>query len=55
MAGPSNMSDKVIIDTTNPLDFLQGLPPQMAVGHTDSTAEINQRFLEPKLSKHLIL
>ena len=26
MAGPSNMSGKVIIDTTNPLDFSQGLP-----------------------------
>jgi predicted dinucleotide-binding enzyme len=45
MAGPSNMSDKVIIDTTNPLDFSQGLPPRMAVGHTDSTSEINQRLL----------
>ena len=36
MAGPSNMTDKVVIDTTNPLDFSQGLPPRMAVGHTDS-------------------
>jgi predicted dinucleotide-binding enzyme len=45
MAGPSNMSDKVIIDTTNPLDFSQGLPPRMVVGHTDSAAEINQRLL----------
>ena len=38
MAGPSNMTDKVVIDTTNPLDFSQGLPPRMAVGHTDSAA-----------------
>jgi hypothetical protein len=45
MAGPSNMTDKVVIDTTNPLDFSQGLPPRMAVGHTDSAAEINQRSL----------
>jgi predicted dinucleotide-binding enzyme len=45
MAGPSNMSGKVIIDTINPLDFSQGLPPRMAVGHTDSAAEINQRLL----------
>lgn len=45
MAGPSNMTNKVIIDTTNPLDFSQGLPPQMAVGHTDSAAEIIQRLL----------
>jgi 8-hydroxy-5-deazaflavin:NADPH oxidoreductase len=34
MAGPSNMKDKVVIDTTNPLDFSQGLPPRMAVGNT---------------------
>jgi 8-hydroxy-5-deazaflavin:NADPH oxidoreductase len=45
MAGPSNLKGKVVIDTTNPLDFSQGLPPRMAVGHTDSAAEINQRSL----------
>jgi hypothetical protein len=32
MADPDNMTDKVVIDTTNPLDFSQGLPPRMAVG-----------------------
>jgi len=52
MAGPSNMSGKVNMDTINPLDFSQGLPPMMAVGHTDSAAEINQRLLpEAKLVK----
>jgi 8-hydroxy-5-deazaflavin:NADPH oxidoreductase len=45
MAGPNNLKGKVVIDTTNPLDFSQGLPPRMAVGHTDSAAEINQRSL----------
>lgn len=45
MAGPSNMTGKVVIDTTNLLDFSQGLPPRMAVGHTNSAAEINQRSL----------
>jgi hypothetical protein len=45
MAGPNNMSGKVIIDTTNPLNFSQGLPPRMAVGFTDSAAEINQYLL----------
>lgn len=45
MASPSNMTGKVVMDTTNPLDFSQGLPPRMAVGHTDSAAEINQRLL----------
>jgi 8-hydroxy-5-deazaflavin:NADPH oxidoreductase len=45
MAGPSNMTGKVVVDTTNPLDFSQGLPPRMAVGHTDSAGEINQRSI----------
>jgi predicted dinucleotide-binding enzyme len=45
MADPGNMTDKVVIDTTNPLDFSQGLPPRMAVGVTDSAGEINQRLL----------
>jgi 8-hydroxy-5-deazaflavin:NADPH oxidoreductase len=44
MADPGNMTDKVVIDTTNPLDFSQGLP-RMAVGVTDSAGEINQRLL----------
>jgi len=42
---PDNMADKVIIDTTNPLDFSQGIPPRMAVEVTDSAGEINQRLL----------
>ena len=45
MADPGNMTGKVVIDTTNPLDFSQGLPPRMAVGVTDSAGEINQRLL----------
>jgi predicted dinucleotide-binding enzyme len=45
MAGPSNFAGKVVIDTTNPLDFSKGLPPRMAVGYTDSAAEINQRLM----------
>ena len=45
MADPSNITGKVVIDTINPLDFSQGLPPRMVVGVTDSAAEINQRLL----------
>ncbi|HZD35924.1 MAG TPA: NAD(P)-binding domain-containing protein [Nitrososphaeraceae archaeon] len=45
MAGPDNMKNKIVIDTTNPLDFSQGLPPKMAVGHTGSAAETVQRLL----------
>ena len=44
MADPGNMTDKIVIDTTNPLDFSQGLP-RMAVGVTDSAGEIIQRLL----------
>lgn len=45
MEGPDNIKNKIIIDTTTPLDFSQGLPPRMAVGHTDSAAETVQRLL----------
>jgi predicted dinucleotide-binding enzyme len=45
MADPGNMTGKVVIDSTNPLDFSQGLPPRMAVGVTESAGEINQRLL----------
>lgn len=45
MAVPNNIKNKIVIDTTNPLDFSQGLPPRMAVGHTDSAAETVQRLL----------
>jgi 8-hydroxy-5-deazaflavin:NADPH oxidoreductase len=56
MADPGNMTGKVVIDTTNPLDFSQGLPPRMAVGVTDSAGEINQRLLPgAKVVKALIL
>ena len=52
MAGPNNTKNKVVIDTTNPLDFSQGLPPRMAVGHTDSAGETIQRLLpEAKVIK----
>ena len=45
MGDPNNIKNKIVIDTTNPLDFSQGLPPRMAVGHTDSAAETVQRLL----------
>lgn len=34
---------KVLIDTTNPLDFSKGRPPRLFVGHTDSGGEQVQR------------
>lgn len=36
---------KVVMDTTNPLDFSKGFPPTLAVGHTDSGGEEVQRLL----------
>lgn len=45
LAGPNNLTGKVVIDTTNPLDFSEGIPPKLAVGHTDSAGEHIQRWL----------
>jgi len=45
LAGHENLAGKVIIDTTNPLDFSQGMPPRLGVGHTDSAGEQIQRQL----------
>ena len=45
MAGPSHFDGKVVIDTTNPLAFsAQGLP-SLAIGHTTSAGEVNQKAL----------
>jgi predicted dinucleotide-binding enzyme len=45
LAGINAFDDKVVIDTTNPLDFSQGVPPKLAIGHTDSLGEVIQRLL----------
>lgn len=45
MAGAGNFAGKVVIDVTNPLDFSKGVPPSLAVGHTDSGGETVQRML----------
>ncbi len=45
MAGPGNLKGKVVIDTTNPLHFEPGVPPSLALGHTDSGGEQVQRWL----------
>lgn len=42
LAGPDRLAGKTVIDTTNPL---QGMPPALAVGHTDSAGEQVQRWL----------
>ena len=45
LAGPNNLTGKVVIDTTNPFDFSEGIPPKLAVGHTDSAGEHVQCWL----------
>jgi 8-hydroxy-5-deazaflavin:NADPH oxidoreductase len=45
LAGPQNLAGKIVIDTTNPLDFSSGPPPKLSVGHTDSAGERVQRWL----------
>jgi hypothetical protein len=45
LSGPDNLAGKVVIDTTNPLDFSHGVPPRLALGYTDSAGERVQRWL----------
>jgi predicted dinucleotide-binding enzyme len=42
LCGPDNLAGKVLVDVTNPLDFSQGVPPTLAVGHTESGGELVQ-------------
>lgn len=44
-AGPDKFRGKVVIDTTNPLDFGGGMPPKLAVSGNDSAGERVQRLL----------
>ena len=45
MADSKNFAGKIVIDVTNPLDFSKGMPPRLAIGHTDSAGENIQRML----------
>ena len=54
LAGKNNLSAKVILDISNPLDFSKGMPPSLFVCNTDSLAEqIQQKFPETKVVKAL--
>jgi len=44
LAGPQKLAGKMVIDTTNPLDFSTGTP-RLSVGPTDSAGETVQRWL----------
>ena len=45
LADPRNLAGKVVIDTSNPLDFSSGGAPKLAIGHTTSAGEEVQRWL----------
>ncbi|MDP9295311.1 MAG: NAD(P)-binding domain-containing protein [Actinomycetota bacterium] len=42
-AGAKDLDGRIVIDTSNALDFSQGFPPSLFVGNTDSLAETIQR------------
>ena len=42
-AGAENLSGKILVDISNPLDFSKGFPPSLIVSNTDSLAEQIQR------------
>lgn len=44
-AGLASLGGKLLIDTTNPLDFSGGMPPRLAVSGNDSGGEQVQRLL----------
>ena len=44
LAGPENFEGKVTIDATNPLEFVPGGPPKLAIAGTDSLGERVQRW-----------
>jgi predicted dinucleotide-binding enzyme len=44
-AGPGNFGGKVLIDTTNPLDFSGGMPPKLAFSGNDSGGERVQKIV----------
>ncbi len=53
-ADEKNLSGKVLIDISNPLDFSKGMPPSLIVSNTDSLGEQIQRtFPRLKIVKAL--
>jgi predicted dinucleotide-binding enzyme len=54
LAGDKNLSGKILIDVSNPLDFSRGFPPTLSVCNDDSLAEQIQRaFPTAKVVKTL--
>jgi len=54
MAGENNLTNKILLDISNPLDFSKGMPPTLTICNTDSLAEQIQRtFPKTKVVKSL--
>ena len=54
LAGADNLSGKILVDISNPLDFSQGFPPSLTVCNTDSLGEQIQRaFPDARVVKTL--
>ncbi len=54
LAGKNNLSGKVVIDISNPLDFSKGMPPSLSVCNLDSLGEqIQRKFPETHVVKTL--
>lgn len=45
LADPMSLEGKILIDVTNSLDFSNDVPPQPALGHSDSPGEAIQRLI----------
>ncbi len=53
-AGEENLSGKVLMDVSNPLDFSKGMPPTLSVSNPDSLGEqVQRRFPEVRVVKTL--
>ena len=53
-AGSKNLTDKILVDVANPLDFSHGMPPTLFVCNTDSLGEQIQRaYPQTKVVKTL--
>lgn len=53
-AGKNNLTNKVMIDISNPLDFSKGMPPSLFISNTDSLGEqIQRNYPELKVVKAL--
>jgi predicted dinucleotide-binding enzyme len=54
LGGADNLSGKILIDISNPLDFSQGFPPSLTICNTDSLGEQIQRaFPDARVVKTL--